>query len=78
MRVEGRPLPDLPPPCTACGGLLRHAAGHFGSPFQPSGINWALVEMVPRRKGQKKHEHRQASYKRGLSDFTTWAQEIIA
>jgi methylenetetrahydrofolate--tRNA-(uracil-5-)-methyltransferase len=69
--VGGDPL-GPPPPTTACGGLLRHVQGLSGSPFQPSGINWALVRMPARRKGQRKHEHRENAFQQSTESFRAW------
>jgi methylenetetrahydrofolate--tRNA-(uracil-5-)-methyltransferase len=67
--------PLVPPPdTTACGGLLGHVQGRSGSPFQPSGINWALVRMPARRKGQRKHEHRESAYHQGADAFRAWLE----
>lgn len=74
-RIRGGPDPSRPPASTACGGLMNHVQGLAGSAFQPSGISWALVQMSARRKGQRKHEHRKASFMQGLGDFRTWLQE---
>lgn len=74
-RLEDGPDLPIPPASTASGGLMRHVQGHFGSPFQPSGINWALVQMPPRQKGQKKHQMRQVAHRRGLDSFRQWLRE---
>jgi len=71
-RLEGGAPLGLPPATTACGGLVRHVQGRFGAPYQPSGINWALVQMPARRKGLRKHEHREQAFGLGLEAFRAW------
>ena len=63
-----------PPATTACGGILRHVRGQLGTPFQPSGINWSLVQMPARRKGQRKHEHRELAFGQGSDAFRHWLE----
>ncbi|MBW2263563.1 MAG: methylenetetrahydrofolate--tRNA-(uracil(54)-C(5))-methyltransferase (FADH(2)-oxidizing) TrmFO [Deltaproteobacteria bacterium] len=74
-KLEGGDPLEMPPATTACGGLMRHVQGHFGAPFQPSGINWALVQMPPRRKGQRKHEQREEAFRQGSDAFGAWMDD---
>ncbi len=69
---DGAPL-GLPPASSACGGLMRHVQGRTGAPYQPSGINWALVQMPARTRGQRKHEHREHAFRLGVEAFQDWA-----
>ncbi len=74
-RVKGEPAPHLPPPTTACGGLLGHVSGRPEVSFQPSGMNWSLVRMPALQRGQKKHLARKKAFWTGIEAMRAWLEQ---
>jgi hypothetical protein len=49
---------------------MRHP--RRGGNYQPSNVVWAMIETEPRRRGQKKRDHRRAAATRALGDLERW------
>lgn len=75
--VLGLP-PVVPPEESMLGGLTRYLAGANPDGFQPMNANWGLVPELPKVRGQGKRERREAMYRRGLSQFTSWLTQVHA
>lgn len=73
--AEGRE-PDVPPPATALGALVRHITNTDQRHFQPMNVNYGLFPDLPGK--VKKKERRQKLAERALGELEQWLGRIGA
>jgi methylenetetrahydrofolate--tRNA-(uracil-5-)-methyltransferase len=73
LELEGGELPPLPP-STALGGLVRHVTERPPRDFQPSNVNWSLIDVASVRAA--KAVRREAAAARALEEIGDWAEKI--
>lgn len=71
--AEGRE-PDVPPPATALGALVRHITNTDQRHFQPMNVNYGLFPDLPGK--VKKKERRQKLAERALGELEQWLGRI--
>lgn len=67
--------PVVPPEESMLGGLVRFLATAKADNFQPMNANWGLVPALPKRRGVKRKERREQTYRVGLDAFGAWLDE---
>lgn len=66
--------PDIPPPATALGALVRHITNTDQRHFQPMNVNYGLFPDLPGK--VKKKERRQKLAERALGELEQWLDGI--
>jgi methylenetetrahydrofolate--tRNA-(uracil-5-)-methyltransferase len=65
----------VPPPSTACGGLLRYLTIERQN-FQPSNVVWSMIDTPPRKRRQGKRPHREFAAKKALTELEGWMASL--
>ena len=73
-RVATGHEPEIPPPVTALGALVRHITGTDQRHFQPMNVNYGLFPDLPGR--VKKKERRQKLAERALEALDEWEKQV--